>query len=79
MDASVGDRIVVAATHVAGKVRDGVVVRTAPGGVPPYGVRWSDGHESVVFPGPGVRVEHVPARPVALDGLNPPSETDPQR
>ena len=55
MQAKVGDRIVVHGTHVSDPVRDGEIleVHGADGG-PPYLVRWSDdGHESVVFPGPG--------------------------
>lgn len=31
-------------------------------GAPPYVVRYEDGHEAVVFPGPDAMVEHV-ARP----------------
>jgi len=59
MEAAVGDRMVVAATRLDGPVRDGEVVRTAPGGRPPYLVRWSDtGRETTFFPGPDAHVDH---------------------
>jgi hypothetical protein len=28
------------------------------GGAPPYLVRWDDGHESEVFPGPDMFIQH---------------------
>ncbi|MFJ8589642.1 DUF1918 domain-containing protein [Streptomyces sp. NPDC093595] len=37
-----------------------------PGGEPPYRVRYDDGHESEVFPGPGCIVDDS-ARPEAGD------------
>jgi hypothetical protein len=59
MKASVGDRLVINATHVDGPVRDGEVVEVrGPNGSPPYLVRWSDGHEALVFPGPDATVHH---------------------
>ena len=61
MHAQVGDRLVVHGAHVSDHVRDGVIleVHGADGGAP-YLVRWTDdGHESLVFPGPGTEV--VPA------------------
>ena len=59
MQATVGDRIVVHSAHVDEKVRDGEVleVRGAEGG-PPFLVRWSDGHEALVFPGPDAEIQH---------------------
>ena len=59
MQAAVGDRLHVhgrtvgAAEHV-GEI---VEVRGADGG-PPYLVRFDDGHEGLVFPGPDAVVEH---------------------
>jgi hypothetical protein len=60
MRAGAGDRL-----HFQGKVvgsheRAAVVVeaRGADGG-PPYLVRHENGHESVVYPGPDVWVEHA--------------------
>lgn len=59
MKASVGDRLVINATHVDGPVRDGEVLEVrGPNGSPPYLVRWSDGHEGLVFPGPDATVHH---------------------
>jgi hypothetical protein len=53
MRAIVGDRLVINATHVDGPVRDGEVVEVrGKDGEPPYVVRWSDGHEALVYPGP---------------------------
>ena len=61
MQAKVGDRLVVHGAHVADHVRDGEIVEVhGADGEAPYLVRWSDdGHESLVFPGPGTTV--VPA------------------
>jgi hypothetical protein len=58
MQAKVGDRMVVHGAHVNDATRDGEIleVHGADGG-PPYLVRWTDnGHESLVFPGPGTVV-----------------------
>lgn len=61
MHASVGDTIVVHGRTVDTKDRWGEVLeaRGADGG-PPFLVRFSDGHEGLVFPGPDVQV--VPHR-----------------
>ena len=60
MKAVVGDRLLINATHVDGAVRVGEVVevRGADGGLP-YLVRWSDGHEGLVFPGADAVVRHA--------------------
>jgi hypothetical protein len=61
MQAKAGDRMVVHGAHVDDATRAGEIleVHGADGG-PPYLVRWLDnGHESLVFPGPGTQV--VPA------------------
>ncbi len=58
MQASIGDRMVAHGAHVNDHVREGEIleVHGADGG-PPYLVRWADdGHESLVFPGPGMQV-----------------------
>jgi hypothetical protein len=59
MHASVGDRLIVHGTHVDDKVKDGEIleVRGENGG-PPYLVRWEDGHEGLVFPGPDATIHH---------------------
>ena len=62
MRAAVGDRITVPGLHVGDTVRSGEVVEVrGPEGGPPYVVRWSDGHEGVFVPGPGVKVVHPAA------------------
>ncbi|KAE8134121.1 hypothetical protein BDV38DRAFT_286146 [Aspergillus pseudotamarii] len=53
MEASVGDRIAIKTRNIGGgdQVAEIIEVR-GPAGGPPYLVRFPDGHESVVFPGP---------------------------
>jgi len=59
MKAVVGDRLLINAAHVGGAVRDGEVLEVrGPDGAPPYLVRWADGHEGLVFPGPDAVVRH---------------------
>jgi hypothetical protein len=57
MRASVGDRIVVHGRTVETKDRTGEILeaRGVDGG-PPFLVRFGDGHEGLVFPGPDVQV-----------------------
>jgi hypothetical protein len=59
MQATVGDRLHVHSNTVGTKDRVGeiVEVRGSNGG-PPYLVRYPDGHESLVYPGPDCVVEH---------------------
>ena len=57
MHASVGDRLVVHGRTIATKDRSGEIVETrGPEGAPPFLVRYADGHEGLVFPGPDVQV-----------------------
>ena len=57
MRASVGDRIVVHGRTVDTADRTGEVLETrGPDGGPPFLVRFGDGHEGLVFPGPDVQV-----------------------
>lgn len=57
MKATVGDEVVVHATHVGDAVRVGEVIEVrGDAGAPPYVVRWSDGHEGLYFPGPDASV-----------------------
>jgi hypothetical protein len=61
MKAKPGDRIIIAPPRIETPVRDGEILETrGPGGTPPFLVRWSDGHENLLFPGPGsvLRVDH---------------------
>lgn len=54
MRAAPGDRIVLAASQVGHPTRDGEVIEVrGADGSPPYLVRWSDGAEGLLFPGPG--------------------------
>jgi hypothetical protein len=59
MQASVGDRLIVHGTHVDDKVKDGEILEVrGKDGAPPYVVRWEDGHEGLVFPGPDATIHH---------------------
>ena len=63
MKAKVGDRLVRHGVPVDEPGHAGVIVEVHhDDGSPPYLVRWPDGHESLVFPGPDATVE--PASPV---------------
>jgi len=60
MEAHVGDQLVVESRTVDTPRREGQILEVhGEGGTPPYVVRWSDGHEGLVFPGPDAHV--VPA------------------
>ena len=61
MEAHVGDRIVVHATHQGETDRIGRIVACAePGGGPPYRVRWeADGHEGLFYPAGTATVLHA--------------------
>lgn len=51
--ASVGDQVVIRGRHVDDAARTGVIIEVNdPNGDPPYRVRFADGHEALVFPGP---------------------------
>lgn len=59
MHATVGDRLIVHGTHVDDPVKDGEILEVrGKDGEPPYVVRWGDGHEGLVFPGPDATVQH---------------------
>jgi hypothetical protein len=66
MRAREGDWLVVEGTHVGDGRREGLIVEVShPDGSPPYRVRWLDGHEALVFPGPDSRIlEHAPHQDV---------------
>ncbi len=56
MEARVDDRLVV---HGARASRVGVILELVQGSCAQrYRVRWSDGHESIVSPGPDATVDH---------------------
>jgi hypothetical protein len=56
MQAQVEDRLVVPGPHGS---RIGVILAVVEGAGPlRYRVRWADGHESIISPGPGASIEH---------------------
>lgn len=58
MQASVGDRILVHGRTVGAGERQGEIIEVrGEQGKPPYLVRFSDGHERLIFPGPDCEVE----------------------
>lgn len=63
MRATVGDRVVIASTHVDDPVREGVVEEVrGTDGTPPWMVRWGASEEpTLFFPGPDAHV--APAEP----------------
>lgn len=59
MHASVGDRILIRGKVVGSSDRHGEIIEVrGPDGGPPLVIRFDDGHQSVVFPGPDVMIEH---------------------
>jgi hypothetical protein len=61
MHANVGDHLLVESNTVGQGRREGEVVEVrGEHGEPPYVVRWTDGHEGLVYPGADAHVE--PAR-----------------
>lgn len=64
MQAGVGDELLVHGRKVGDADRRGTIieVRGEEGG-PPYLVRYTDGHEGLVFPGPDCQVVSSGSRP----------------
>jgi len=61
MKAQVGDQMVVEGRTDSQHRRQGEVVEVrGDDGAPPYVVRWEDGHEGLMFPGPDAHI--VPAQ-----------------
>ncbi|MEV3972873.1 DUF1918 domain-containing protein [Streptomyces sp. NPDC050698] len=57
MQASLGDRIVVSGAASGGLEQEGEIVEIrGDEGEPPYLVRFDDGHEALILPGPGTVV-----------------------
>ncbi|SDS42435.1 DUF1918 domain-containing protein [Agrococcus carbonis] len=57
MQAKAGDRVVVEGSAVDKPRREGEVLEArGEGGGPPFFVRWEDGHEGLLFPGPDAHV-----------------------
>jgi hypothetical protein len=60
MKAKVGDRLIMEGQHVGDRQRIGTIIEIGhDDGTPPYRVRWPDGHETYVSPGPDARVQAV--------------------
>ncbi len=60
MQAMVGDRLFVHGRTVGQQDRHAEIIDVrGPNGAPPYLVRYDDGHQAIVFPGPDALVEHV--------------------
>jgi len=59
MRAMVGDRLHVRGHKVGQKDHTAEIIEVrGQDGAPPYVVRFPDGHEALVFPGPDASVEH---------------------
>jgi hypothetical protein len=59
MQATIGDRLHVHSNIVGAHDKIGEIVEVrGDDGAPPYLVRFSDGHESLIYPGPDCVVEH---------------------
>src|SRR5205814_8617620 len=62
VQATVGDRLHVHARIVGQQDRDAEIIEVrGENGAPPYLVRFPDGHESLLYPGPDCVVEQAPA------------------
>lgn len=60
MRASVGDRLLVHGRTVGQHDRSAEVIEVlGPDGTPPYRVRFEDGHETLMSPGPDTVVRHT--------------------
>lgn len=77
MRAQPGDRIILAAPTIDGPLRDGEVFEArGEDGQPPYLVRWSDGHEGLLYPGPG-SILRLTSHPTESAGPARPREPQP--
>jgi hypothetical protein len=57
MRAQVGDHLVVEGRTDTQHKQEGEVIEVrGADGAPPYVVRWSDGHEGLMFPGPDAHI-----------------------
>ncbi len=58
MKAKSGDRLVIKSHKIGDPMRYAEILEVqGKNSEPPYLVRWSDGHESVVYPGPDAVIE----------------------
>lgn len=59
MQIAAGSRIVIHGAHVGDTERHGAVLEArGDAGGPPYLIRFDDGSESLIFPGPDLEIEH---------------------
>jgi hypothetical protein len=59
MKAKVGEMLILKANHVGEPDREGEILEVrGSDGTPPFLVRFDDGHEGLVFPGPDAVVHH---------------------
>ncbi|WP_448072574.1 DUF1918 domain-containing protein [Georgenia yuyongxinii] len=79
MRAQRGDHIVLAGGRVGETVRDGEILEVrGEDGRPPYLVRWSDGREVLLFPGPDAELRVAASREEAeAAGAGQPAEARP--
>ena len=69
MRAKPGDRLKVSGHRVGDPERHAEILEVrGDDGQPPYYVRWPDGHESVIYPGPDIVVEPTRTRKNAKSG-----------
>lgn len=72
--AAIGDEIVVQTETVGRTPRCGEVLEVlVTGGEEHYRIRWDDGHESLLFPGPDTRIVHVAAQESSVEHPSSPS------
>ena len=63
MHAAQGDQVVIRGKTVEAPDRHGEIVEVRGlNGAPPYLVRFSEGHESVLYPGTDFMIEHIELR-----------------
>lgn len=61
MQAQVGDRLHIRGRHVGNPDKVGRIIEVrGENGAPPYLVRFDDGHETLVFPGPDAVIVREP-------------------
>jgi len=59
MEAKVGEVLILKANHVGEPDRSGEIMEVrGKDGKPPFLVRFEDGHEGLVFPGPDAVIHH---------------------
>lgn len=71
MHASVGDEVVVHGRTVGSHDRKGEILEVhGPDGTEPFLVRFDDGHEALVYPGPDMSLVHYEHQHPASAGLS---------